>query len=316
MALERYQRILAGRALPAFHRSRSSGDLARKAEAAAAMMRSCALCEWRCGADRTAGKRGRCGVLEPRVTSEFLHTGEEAELVPSHTIFFSGCNFRCLFCQNHDISQRPERGAEMTPEEMADAIDMRWGAVDRELPLFPARFLRGGGRNVNFVGGEPTPDLPFILEALMHVAAPIPVVWNSNMYMTGEAMALLDGVVDLYLTDLKYGNDACAERLSGVKMYSEVVGRNHRLGEQHADLMIRHLVLPGHAECCSKPAIDWIADNLQNARVNIMDQYRPEWRAREAEGLDRRLKPEEFGEVMRHAREVLDPERFPVEPVL
>ena len=308
--------MIAGRALPAFHRTRSSGELARKAEAAAETLHACDLCEWRCGTDRASGRRGRCGVLEPRIDSEFIHTGEEPELVPSHTIFTSGCNFRCLFCQNHGISQHPERGSPLSAIELAEVIDLRWGAAGGDIPLFPVRPLAGGGRNVNFVGGEPTPNMPFILETLLHVEAPTPVVWNSNMYMTEGSMSLLDGAVDLYLADLKYGNDECARRLSGVERYMEVVGRNHVLGERHADLLIRHLVLPGHVECCSKPVIDWISENLRTARINIMDQYRPEWRAHEAEGLCRRLTEREFSDVMGYAREVLDPVRFPLEPVL
>lgn len=316
MVLDRYRRILAGREPPAFHRTRASGDLTPKTETARAMLASCRLCEWRCGVDRTSGQVGRCGVgAVPRISSEFLHTGEEPELVPSHTIFFSGCNLRCFFCQNHDISQNPGAGSPISPVVLADTIDRRWGPFDAPLPMFALFPLQGGGRNLNLVGGDPTPALPFILEVLGLVESPVPVVWNSNMYLTVEAMDLLDGVVDLYLTDLKYGNDRCAERLSGVRNYVEVVGRNHRLAEGHADLLIRHLVLPGHVECCSKPLIDWIADHLDSARVNIMDQYRPEWRAWEVPGLDRRISSGEFRAVMAHAREVLDPERFPLDPV-
>jgi len=309
MLLNRYTRVLAGEERPAFHDSRSSGDLGRKIDEASAMMEHCELCEWRCGVDRNSGETGKCGVTGARVASEFLHMGEESELVPSHTIFFAGCNFECGFCQNNDISQDPNSGDVIAPERLANMIDSRYGPRSEPLPLFPITMMKGGGRNVNFVGGDPTPNLPYILEVLDRVDSPVPVVWNSNMYLTEQSMALLDGVVDLYLTDFKYGNDDCARRLSGVEDYVEVVTRNHVLAERNADLLIRHLVLPGHVECCTKPIMDIIGRELRSARINIMDQFRPVWKAGSL-GLGRMLDPEEYREAVEYARKVLDRERF------
>jgi putative pyruvate formate lyase activating enzyme len=225
------------------------------------ILERCQLCERRCKINRKK-KTGACGVTaEPHISSEFLHMGEEPELVPSHTIFFSGCTFKCVFCQNWDISQSPSSGEKMAPKKVADIIDRRCG------------------RNVNWVGGDPTSNLPFILEVLRCLDLNVAQVWNSNMYLTKEAMRLLDGTMDIYLADFKYGNDKCGERLSGVKRYFEVVSRNHLEANRQCEMIIRHLVLPGHIACCTKPILDWISKNLDNkrVRVNIMDQYHPDY---------------------------------------
>jgi len=283
---------LHGKAMARFRgggKSRALGGgslLGLKAAIASKIMDGCALCEWRCGTARSKGQRGRCGVLDARVASEFLHMGEEPELVPSHTVFFSGCTFECAYCQNHDISQNPGAGESISPEDMACLILRRAPTA----------------RNVNWVGGDPTSNLLFILETLAHVDARLPQVWNSNMYLTPESMALLDGVVDLYLTDFKYGNDACARRLSKAERYWEVTTRNHLLAAEQADMIIRHLVLPGHVECCSKPVLSWIAGNMEGARVNVMDQYRPQYLASEYPEINRPLRPEEYLEAREHAR--------------
>ncbi|MEM2591266.1 MAG: pyruvate formate lyase-activating protein, partial [Thermofilaceae archaeon] len=104
----------------------------------------------------------------------------------------------------------------------------------------------------------------------------VPLLWNSNMYMSVEALQLLLDIIDIWLPDFKYGNDECALRLSKVPRYFEVVSRNHKMAHDSGDMIIRHLVLPNHVECCTKPALKWISENCPRALVNIMDQYRPE----------------------------------------
>ncbi len=255
-----------------------------KMELGRRMLSECRLCERRCLADRRNGEKGHCGVLEARVSTDFLHMGEEPDIVPSYTVFFSGCTFNCVFCQNWDISTMPGSGFAIGPKDMARKIEARARA-----PSMGLLGLTGHARNVNWVGGEPTSNLPFILEVLNECIANIPQVWNSNMYLTEDAMSLLDGIVDVYLTDFKYGNDRCALRLSNAPNYMSIVPRNHRLGRAHAEMIIRHLVLPGHVECCTRPALSWIADNLQEVKVNVMAQYRPEHRAREFAEISRPL---------------------------
>ncbi|MEL9908679.1 MAG: radical SAM protein [Desulfurococcus sp.] len=227
------------------------------------LIEECRLCERRCSAKRIKGKPGVCLVdRECIVHSFFHHMGEEAPLVPSGTIFYGGCNFKCVFCQNWDISQVHARdGERVSPRELA--------FIQRNLRL-------KGARNINHVGGEPTPHLPFILESLRYLDVNVPQLWNSNMYMSEEAMTLLRDIIDIWLPDLKYGNNECAWRLSKVRNYWEIVTRNIKVAHDSSDIIIRHLVLPGHVECCTRRVLEWIASNTPRALVNIMDQYRPE----------------------------------------
>ena len=261
-----------------------------KVEIANRILKSCHFCERRCGKDRTAGEVGVCGVGErSRIASEFMHHGEEPELVPSYTIFFNGCTFKCQYCQNWDISQFPDSGVEVSPQTLAKLIE-------------DAR--KNGARNCNWVGGEPTPNIHNILAALNECETSTPSVFNSNMYCSFEAMKLLFGVTDVYLTDFKYGSDECALRYSKVPNYFKVVARNHRLAFADAELIIRHLVLPTNSECCTRPVLEWIAKNLGSmARTNVMNQYRPEAMAHRYPEINRRLTSEEFEKALEIARD-------------
>ncbi len=249
------------------------------------IMESCQLCERRCGVNRWAGELGVCRVgARCLISTEFIHMGEEPYITPSHTVFFMGCPFKCQFCQNWTISQWYEEGTRTDAKTLAGIIDAR---------------RREGARNVNFVGGEPTPQLFWIIEALKYCRENVAVVWNSNMYMTEKTMDILNGIVDMYLSDFKYGNDGCALRLSKVKGYFGVSSRNHLIGSAHAEMTVRHLVLPGHVECCTKPVLKWIAENIRDrCLVNLMDQYYPCWRAHLYPEINRRLMPAEFEEAV------------------
>ncbi|MEM2999044.1 MAG: radical SAM protein [Candidatus Bathyarchaeia archaeon] len=247
-----------------------------KIEIASRILQRCHFCTRRCGVNRAAGKLGYCGCGNiMAVSSIFEHLGEEPELVPSGTIFTMGCTIRCLHCQNWTISQWMEPGTTCTPSELALEVE--------------SLRLRGC-RNVNLVGGEPTPWLRHWLEVFRHVKVNVPVVWNSNAYYSRETARLLAGFVDVYLLDFKYGPADCAVRISDALGYWEVCTRNHLEAKRYGELLIRVLVLPNHLECCTKPILNWIAENLGGAaRVNVMLQYRPEWRAHEVPELCRRL---------------------------
>ncbi len=280
--LDHYHNVLSGKERPKF----TDADLNSLEKRAIELSSPCRLCERRCGALRLKGEEGFCGVLKARIASEFLHFGEERELVPSHTVFFSGCNFKCVFCQNWDISQYPENGEPVEPDELAECIKNRW---DRS-------------KNLNWVGGEPTPNLAYIISVLKRLDAPVPQVWNSNMYLTVGAMEIVNEITDLYLTDFKYGNDECALRLSNVPEYWKIVTRNHLLAE--GDMIIRHLVLPNHLECCTKPVLNWIKDNRPDAPVNVMAQYRPEYMAMKYIDIDRELRASEYIEAVKYAKDI------------
>ena len=233
-----------------------------KVDIAYKLLENCRLCEWKCGVNRLEGERGVCGLdSRVRVASAFLHMGEEAPLIPSGTIFFTGCSFKCVFCQNWDISTRPLNGVAVSPKELA-AIALK--------------LYREGARNINYVGGNPDQQLHLILDSLRYMDANVPLLWNSNMYLSIESMKLLLDLIDIWLPDFKYGNDECALKLSKIPRYFEVVSRNHKLAHERGDMIIRHLVLPGHVKCCTKPVLEWIAKNCPRALVNVMGQYRPE----------------------------------------
>ena len=262
-----------------------------KVELARRILKSCHFCERRCGVDRTAGQRGVCGVGErSRIASEFMHHGEEPELVPSYTIFFNGCTFKCQYCQNWDISQFPDSGVEVSPQTLANLVE---------------NARKEGARNVNWVGGEPTPNLHTILKALNFCEVNVPSVWNSNMYMSLDAMKLLFATQDVYLTDFKWYDNDCALRYSKVPRYLEVVSRNHELAFADAELIIRHLVMPSHISCCTEPILKWIAKNLgPMVRTNIMNQYRPCYKAEKYEEINRPISHEEYESALRIAGEV------------
>ncbi len=242
------------------------GFLDLKTELLNRMVRRCEFCEWRCRVDRVKGsKKGACKAdARSRISTWFHHYGEEAPLVSkrgSGTIFFTGCTFRCVFCQNWDISQNISGGA----------------VVDgRRLSLVVKSLSEEGVANINFVGGDPTPNLHTIFEGISLLKINTPLLWNSNMYLTSEAMEILSDVIDIWLPDFKWGNDRCALKLSKVPRYFEVISRNHQIASQHGDMIIRHLVLPGHIDCCTRPILNWISANCPRALVNIMGQYHPD----------------------------------------
>ncbi len=235
-----------------------------KEEIAWRITRECMFCERRCGIDRRL-RSGACSIdIHTYVSSYFLHMGEEAPLVPSGTIFYGGCNFKCVYCQNYDISQvNPRSGIKVTPTELA--------AIQEYL-----RFE--GARNINHVGGDPTPNIHTIISSLKYVRVNVPQLWNSNMYLTNEALKLIKDLIDIWLPDFKYGNNSCGERLSKVSNYFNVVTRNLSIICKEGDpIIIRHLVLPNHLNCCTEPVLKWIAVNCKHALVNVMAQYRPEY---------------------------------------
>jgi putative pyruvate formate lyase activating enzyme len=260
------------------------------------LVEHCEFCERRCRVNRRRGELGFCRVgYVSRVSTWFHHFGEEGPLIGeggSGTIFFAGCNFGpCVFCQNWDISSDPRNGGEVNPKTLA---------------LISKRLSSEGAANINYVGGDPTPNLHTILASLKHLDVNIPQLWNSNMYCSLEAMKLLAEVIDIWLPDFKYGNDDCARRLSRVERYFETVSRNHRIAYENGDMIIRHLVLPNHSECCTKPVLKWISENVPNVLVNIMGQYHPDYLVARNPGMypdiSRRPSTREMEEAYDYAR--------------
>lgn len=244
-------------------------------------MGDCQLCTWRCGTDRRAGATGRCGVADRiNLTAEYLHMGEEPELVPAHTLFFTGCTMRCSFCQAWKSSYHPGAGHDVELAQLARIVQARQA---------------DGARCVNFVGGTPEPYLPLIIELANRLdpAVTLPFVFNSNATATPEALALMAGVIDLYLPDWKYGNDACSERHSDYPDYTAQLERFVGTAVRQGDLLIRHLVMPNHLDCCTEPILAWIGRHMPAVRFNLMFQYRPLYEARHDPVIGRRLTADE-----------------------
>ena len=285
--LSNYFAILKKDVKPNYLKNKSL--IKKNIEKANEILKNCKLCERKCSVNRLNNEIGFCKVLKPKISSKFVHMGEEEELIPSFTIFFAGCTFACVFCQNCDISQFPDSGKYIEPKTLAQVIENKESII----------------RNINWVGGDPTSNLPYILEVLENCNAEIPQIWNSNMYLTKDSLNLLDGVIDVYLTDFKFGNDNCAKRLSKVENYWEIITRNHKIARKQGEVIIRHLILPNHFECCTKPIIDWLSKNLDKFRLNLMDQYRPQYHARDYGDINRVLKKEEFNKAWKYAEDVI-----------
>jgi putative pyruvate formate lyase activating enzyme len=283
-----------------------SGELTDRSAKAREMLSPCRLCPRECQAARLQGEKGACeGGALAKVASFSPHFGEESPLVGyrgSGTIFFSYCPLHCVFCQNWDISQSGA-GREVEPEALANMM---------------LQLQKLGCHNINFV--TPTHFVPYILEALIlacDAGLDIPLVYNSAGYDALESLRLLDSVMDIYMPDIKYAGTETGNRLSDVDNYPAVAKAalkemQRQVGDLIVDdrgialkgLIIRHLVLPRNM-AGTKEVLRFIASEIsQDAYVNIMDQYRPEYHAVEVEGLRRRLSQEEYREALSYAREV------------
>jgi putative pyruvate formate lyase activating enzyme len=246
----------------------SDAEVGKCAEKARRILESCALCPRDCRVDRTRGKKGFCGLTESaRCFREALYYHEESELVPSHMIFLSGCNLRCEFCLVSEWNEAPEEAPEMDLPKMRARILERLGA---------------GARTLNFLGGEPSVSLYGLLKLIAPIRSKLRVVWNSNMYFSEECGRLLDGVVDVYLADFKCGSPTCAKELLGVGDYLETVQRNLLFAKSTADLIVRHLVLPGHSKCCREPVLRWLKENIPQVKLSLRGEYMPPSEARKS----------------------------------
>ncbi len=162
-------------------------------------------------------------------------------------------------------------------------------------------------KNINYVGGDPTPNIHIILESLKYLEENIPLIWNSNFFNTEIAISLLMDIIDLWLPDFKFGNNNCGLIYCGVQNYFDILCRNlkmiYRGGKE--DIIIRHLLMPGHIDCCTEPILKFVRDNIPNVQVNIMEQYRPQFKVntnRYSE-INRRCSKEEIEKAFNIAKE-------------
>lgn len=254
---------------------------------AESLYRPCLLCEHRCGVDRISGERGICKAgATPRLFRHRIEYGEEPELVPSHLFYLSGCDLRCAFCIAEANAFDPQRGRPLDASLFREAV--AWG---RQRSV----------RTLQWVGGEPTIHLPAILALMAGGPELPPVVWKSDFYGTPESFDALAGHVETFVADFKFGNNACALRLSGVTDYVRIVTRNLELAARRGKLIVRHLLMPGHFDCCFRAVIGWLRSHMPEARFSLRDGFLPAWQARQHAELRRTILPAEADEARRLA---------------
>lgn len=291
---------------PSYVRLHSSGELSKRAEALREILSACRLCPRRCGVDRTKGELGYCRAPgDLMVSSAFPHFGEEPPLVGrfgSGTIFLTHCNLRCVFCQNYDISHLGQG------ERLSSA----------ELAAIMVYLQRQGCHNINFV--TPTHYVPQIVEALpraVEMGLRVPLVYNTSGYDSVEVIRLLEDIFDIYMPDVKFLDPELSSRYCNAPDYpdvvKEVVKEMHRqVGDLAVDergiayrgLLVRHLVMPNHLEDTER-VLRFVAEEVsRHTYINIMDQYRPLYRAHEFPEISRRISPKEYLLALRRAEEL------------
>ncbi len=249
--------------MPPLPGSISPAALERAIAWAEVRYRACDVCAARCGVDRHAGPGGVCGLgVDGRVYKEYLHLGEEAHLLPSHAIYLTGCNLRCAFCSDDAQVRAPRsHGLVVPPAALARRVAERRAQ---------------GATNVNFVGGLPDVNLLYILRVLAHCPDDTHVVWNTNLWTTPEALDHLAEIVSTWLVDLKFGDDRCALKLAGVRDYwATLTALLPRAAATGGGVLVRHLLMPGHLDCCTRPTLAWLEAHLPSATVNLMTGYHP-----------------------------------------
>jgi putative pyruvate formate lyase activating enzyme len=282
--------------IPAYLNILDNGELSNRVSEAYEHLSICDVCAWECPVDRRAGKIGVCRTGDlASVSSYGSHMGEEDPLRGwrgSGTIFFTRCNLRCQYCQNHDISQT-DSGDEVEPDKIARMM--------LELQSL-------GCHNVNFV--SPSHVVPQILAAVLIAAQAglqIPLVYNTGGYDSLAMLRLLDGVIDIYMPDMKYSEPGAARRYSKIRNYPQVnqsaVKEMHRqVGDLQVDqkgvaqrgLLVRHLVLP-EGIAGTEEIVRFLSDKISPyTYLNLMDQYHPAYKSPSYPELNRRLTKQEY----------------------
>lgn len=293
-------------AYPSYLKLYEEGELSKRVEELYSLYEECHLCPRDCRVNRRKGEKGNCEATSTvKVSSAFPHFGEEKPLVGekgSGTIFFSNCGLRCVYCQNYSVSIEGE-GVEISDERLAESM---------------LKLKKMGVHNINLV--TPTHYLPSILNALQKAipkGLDLPLVYNTGGYERVEILKLLNNVVDIYLPDLKYMDPQCAARYSdeaynypyyaqlAVQEMNRQVGplQVNRRGVALKGLALRHLILPNGVSG-TKEFLRFVSKKLpQNTYLNLMSQYRPEYKAREYPQIDHRLKRREYARALGWAKE-------------
>lgn len=291
---------------PAYLRTKATGLLDQRIEELYALLAPCRLCPRRCGVNRLEGEAGYCRSLaKVVVSSAFAHFGEERPLVGKYgsgTIFLAGCSLRCVFCQNFDISIEMD-GAPQSVETLAKVM---------------LELQSRGCHNINLV--TPTHYVPQIVKALgkaVDLGLTIPIVYNCGGYESLEVVRLLDGIVDVYMPDIKFLDPHLCRRFCNAPDYPEaareaVKEMQRQVGDLVTDdegiavrgLIIRHLVMPSFLEN-SRQILKFVRDEVsEDAFVNIMTQYHPCYRAFDYPEIARQITTDEYRSALNYAHDL------------
>jgi putative pyruvate formate lyase activating enzyme len=290
--------------IPSYIELFQKGELKHRITALQGLLKECRLCPRECGINRLNRETGYCEAGEElMISSAFPHFGEESPLVGRHgsgTIFLAHCNLKCVFCQNYDISHLG-RGELISSSDTARLM---------------VRLQQVGCHNINWV--TPTHYIPQIIASLpeaIELGLRVPIVYNCSGYESIDVIRLLEGVVDIYMPDVKFMEEKCAKRFANAPDYPEVIKKvvkeMHRqvgdlvinsAGIAERGLLIRHLVMPG-GTVSSGAVLQFIAEEVSiHSYVNIMDQYRPEYRADDYPEIGRRITQKEYLEAIQTAK--------------
>lgn len=281
-------------------------EIDKKVKTALKMTEPCRVCPRSCGINRSKKEKGFCNLgTRPMISSFSPHFGEEKCLVGIHgsgTVFFTYCNLRCVYCQNYEISQLG-MGREVENDDLAEAM---------------LKLQNFGCHNINLV--TPTPQVPQILASLQIAISKglkLPLVYNTGAYDSLDMIKLLDGIVDIYMPDFKYSDPKIAHEYSSVPKYPEIAKKAIRemyrqvgdlfiekSGIARRGLLVRHLVLPGGLAGTEK-IMEFLAKEVSNNTfVNIMNQYRPHFKAQKLPSLNRSITSQEYFDAREAARKV------------
>jgi putative pyruvate formate lyase activating enzyme len=260
---------------------------ARIATAHAALL-NCRLCGHECGVNRIKGPAGLCHAGQrASVFQAQIEVSDEFLLSPTFAIALSGCDLRCDFCITGKESWNSRAGRPADIHGLAQSA--------REA-------LVKGARSIMILGGEPTIHLPTVLELVAALPKDALLVWKTNGHGSEEARTLLAGLFDVWIIDYKFGNDHCAHRLARAPNYTAVVRQNLEWAHANADLIVRHLVMPGHVDCCWRPVATWLAERMPDVKVNLRTGFWPGWKSRRHSELRNTVAPFEAAIALDHAR--------------
>jgi len=236
-----------------------------RAVTARASLADCQLCAHHCGVNRLAGEEGLCHAdAVPHVFHAQMEVADELELIPSFAIAVGGCDLRCAFCITGERSWNAKAGEPLTAATVAARAEAA---------------LARGARSITFLGGEVTIHLPYALEVVAELPDTAKLVWKTNGHGSFLSRAFLFGIFDVWCVDFKFGNDACAERLARVPNYRQTVRENLLWAARQSDLIVRHVLMPGHVDCCWAPVAAWLAAHLPGVKVNLRSGFWPGWQS-------------------------------------